>query len=190
MLCVGAIGELALNAFGGLPSAPTNSEIYVAYFLGSSSAIIQYETLEISHPNFTQTFYVVRNSTNGLSAYLENGQLVNFTYYPMRVTPSSAGNDLDQKIQIEFGDLGELIPTQLDAVIANSGLLTKPVCKYRTYRSDLLSQVMYGPLVLEITTLAFNRTGVVFEASAPSLNIGKTGRVYSIDAFPTLRSFL
>jgi hypothetical protein len=167
-----------------------NTAAYIEYFLNASSTIIQYETLELSHPNFTQTFYIVRNNTNGLTARLEDNTQVTFTYYPMNVKPSSDKSDLDQKLQIEFGDLGEILPTQLDAIIGAGGMSTRPICKYRTYRSDQLNTVMFGPVILEISAIAFNRTGVVFEAAAPALNIGKTGEIYSIDRFPALRNFL
>ena len=97
---------------------------------------------------------------------------------------------MDQIIKLDFGDLGETIPNELDLVEANDGFGVKPIVKYRTFRSDDLDNVLYGPLVLEIKTFAFNKQGASFEAKAPSLNINKTGEIYSLDRFPMLKGFL
>lgn len=182
--------SLGTEALGEATVVAPEFDSYVSYFLSSNSDVIQYETLEIAHPNFTQVFYVVRNNTRGITATLENGTSINFVYYPLKITPQGDRNNLDQVIQIEVGDLGEVLPIQLDAVMAADGMATKPTVKYRTYRSDRLNQVMYGPLLLNISSLAFNRSGVVFEARAPSLNVGATGELYTLDRFPMLRGFL
>jgi hypothetical protein len=89
-----------------------------------------------------------------------------------------------------MGDLGEIIPMELDLVEQADGFLTKPTLKYRNFRSDDLENVLYGPVTLEIKTFSFNREGCLFEAKAPSLNVSKTGEIYSLDRFPMLRGML
>jgi len=162
----------------------------VDFFLNSKSTIVQFETIEISHPDFSKIYRVVRNKTDGLTATLETTAVVTFDYYPLQISKSSTEDDLDYAIEIEIGDLGEVLPTELDLVQAGNGFATKPTLLYRTYRSDDLSVPMFGPVSLEITEITFNKTGAKFEAKAPSLNINRTGEVYSIDRFPMLRGFL
>jgi hypothetical protein len=108
----------------------------------------------------------------------------------MRVTGAGDREDLDFGIDVTFGDLGQVIPNELDAVRAANGFTEKPIVKYRTYRSDLLTTPLYGPVKLEIKEFAFNREGAKFTAKAPSLNINQTGEIYTLNRFPMLRGFL
>lgn len=163
---------------------------YSEFFLASKSSVIQFELLELSHPNFTKTYYIVRNSTEGLTVKLETGQIQNFEYYPMEIKLGTSTDDLDQSITFNLGDLGEILPKELDSIRTGSGFGIKPQVKYRTYRSDNLDLPMVGPILLEVDTFSFNIDGVSFEAKAPSLNINKTGELYKIDRFPMLRGFL
>ena len=163
---------------------------YAEFFLKSKSSVVQLETLEISHPDFTKVYRIVRNAVQGVSVSLENGSIQSFDYYPLKIENAGIRNDLDQSITINLGDLGEVLPKELDEVSSNNGFSVKPTVVYRTYRSDDLSRPLFGPVLLEVTTFAFNREGSSFEAKAPSLNITKTGEIYKIDRFPMLRGFL
>ena len=163
---------------------------YAEFFLNSKSSVVQLETLEISHPNFTKVYRIVRNAVQGISAKLENGSYATFDYYPLKIENAGVRDDLDQSLTINLGDLGEVLPKELDEVSSNNGFGIKPIVVYRTYRSDDLSRPLFGPVTLEVSTFAFNREGSTFEAKAPSLNINKTGEIYSLDHFPMLRGFL
>ncbi len=163
---------------------------YNSYFLNSNSSVVRLETLEISHSDFTQTYYVVRNAVNGVTVTLENSLQATFEYYPLKIKPVGAADDLDQKLRIDLGDLGEILPAELDAVSSALGFTEKPIVKYREYRSDDLSAPMLGPWVLEVKEFSFNREGSSFEAQAPSLNINRTGELYQIARFPMLRGFI
>lgn len=163
---------------------------YAAFFLSSKSSVVQLETLEISHSDFTKTYRVVRNAVNGVTVTLENAATAEFTYYPLRIVGVGIRENLDFGLKIDLGDLGEVLPTELDAVAGADGYGEKPIVVYRTYRSDDLSAPLFGPLTLEVKAFNFNREGSTFEARAPSLNINKTGEVYSLDRFPMLRGFL
>lgn len=164
--------------------------IYSEYFLNSSSSIVQLELIEISHSAFTQSYFVVRNATNGVTVTLEDASSQEFEYYPLKVTPLGSRDDLDQAIRVDLGDLGEVLPKEIDAVSNSVGFIEKPIVKYRAYRSDDLSEPLIGPWILEVTTFNFNREGSTFEAKAPSLNINRTGEAYKIARFPMLRGFI
>lgn len=160
------------------------------FFLGSSLSLYQYDLLEISHPNFTQTYYIVRNAMRGLVVTHEGGVgPFTYVYYPMRLTPAGNGNDLGQSINIVLGDLGDIIQKEVEAVTVANGMNTRPVCKFRTYRSDILSFPLSGPLVLEISAITTADEGNSFEAHAPKLNNSRTGQIYDLDTFPMLRGF-
>ncbi len=129
------------------------------------------------------------NEGDTLETYRAFG-IADFTYYPLRIVGVGARDNLDFGLKIDLGDLGEVLPTELDAVSSESGYEEKPVVKYRTYRSDDLTAPLFGPLVLEVRSFSFNREGSTFEAKAPALNVNKTGELYKIDRFPMLRGFL
>lgn len=163
---------------------------YSEFFLDSASNIARLELLEISHPNFTQTYYIVRNATTGLTVALEDLSSVDFVYYPLQITRIGARENLDFGLRVDLGDLGEILPNELDAVASAGGFETKPVVKYRTYRGDDLTAPLEGPFVLEVVSFSFTRQGSSFEAKAPSLNVSETGELYTIDRFPMLRGSL
>lgn len=163
---------------------------YAEFFLKSKSSVVQLETLEISHPNFTKIYRIVRNAVQGTTVTLENGLSAKFDYYPLAIENAGVRDDLDQAITINLGDLGEVLPKELDEISSNDGFAIKPTVIYRTYRSDDLTRPLFGPVLLEVTSFAFNRDGSTFEAKAPSLNVNKTGERYKLDRFPMLRGFL
>jgi hypothetical protein len=163
---------------------------YTEFFLNSSASVKAYDLLQISHPSFSQIYYLVRNCRNGVTVALETEASQFFKYYPLQMKGLGADNNLDQILRVQLGDLEDILPTELDAVNAANGFLTKPVVVYRVYRSDDLSAPLYGPITLEILNLAFTRDGCAFEAKAPGVNNNKTGEVYSFDRFPMLRGFV
>ncbi len=163
---------------------------YTEYFLNSNSNIVELECLEISHSLFTQTYYVVRNATNGVTVTHEDSSSHDYEYYPLQLKLSGPRDDLDHILTVSFGDLGDIIPKEIDAVRAGNGFSEYPVVKYRTYRSDDLTEVLFGPLVLQIKTLNTTAEGSTFEARAPTLNFSATGERYKISRFPMLKGLL
>ena len=311
---------------------------YSDFFLNAASNIIQFETVEIAHPNFSTVYRIVRNNVAGLTATLEDSSTGVFTYYPLKITPSGSYNDMDQTLQVSFGDLGQILPQELDRLIADtqqtvfegallgawcdgsgnlllppflignggqfyvprqattlqlgvcdsfffdnggnfsvtinggapfnvsgltrlydyvagvkndaypysptsstgpvvkavtpgtllqltaSGIVaisgtdnvgplgdvllpagvpgtyvprpslpktyTKPTLLYRTFRSDDLSGVLYGPIAFEIVSVAFKLEGATLQCNAPRLNLVSTGERYALDRFPMLHGFI
>lgn len=163
---------------------------YTEYFLNSKSSVVQLELIEIAHPSFTKTYRIVRNATAGITVTLETSEVAAFDYYPAKIKGLGTRENLDFGLSMELGDLGEIIPKELDEVDADESFQTKPTVVYRTYRSDDLTKPLFGPLVLEITTFNFKREGSSFEAKAPSLNVNTTGELYTFARFPMLRGFL
>lgn len=163
---------------------------YSEFFLSSRSSVVQLELIEVSHPSFSQDYRVVRNAVNGVTVTLETLAEATFDYYPLRITSQGARDDLDQAFRIDLGDLGEVLPKELDAVAEADTFSTKPTVVYRTYRSDDLTKPLFGPLRLEVDTFSFKAEGSSFVARAPRLNDTGTGERYSLDRFPMLRGLL
>lgn len=152
------------------------------YFLNRTADVGRYECLTISHPSFSKVYNIVRNARLGIEA-----EGVEYEYYPLEIASIGARPNLDSGFKINLGDLGEIVPVELDAVAADDTFATKPTVVWRMYRSDDLTQPLQGPLTLEIKDFAFKREGCSFEAKAPSLNNNRTGELYSLARFPMLR---
>lgn len=161
------------------------------YFLNSRSDVVALELLEISHPSFTQVYRRVRNHRDGITVkHTPVGPDIFYAWYPMQIEEQSDRADLDSGLRISFGDLGEILPRELDAVSDADNMVVKPSIVYRVYRSDDLTEPMIGPINLEATHFSFTREGASFEASAPFVNRTRTGETYNLTRFPTLRGFL
>lgn len=160
------------------------------FFLNSLKSEVQIELLEIAHPQFSRTYYLCRNYRKGVTVTLENSTERHFEYRPCKITKSANTDNLDAGLQISLGDLGTVIPAEIDRVEAVDGFNVMPTCKYRVYRSTDLTAPYIGPFYFEIKNVSNNRTGATLEAKAPGLNFSKTGELYTIDRFPMLRGFL
>ena len=133
------------------------------------------------------TFVLAQGSSAG--DFTPWGQ-ASFDYYPMKIENNGSRDDLDQSFTFSWGDLGEVLPTELDRVAVSGGFGFKPQVVYHTYRSDDTTASLFGPVIMEVESFAFNRDGSTFTAKAPSLNINKTGEIYTLERFPMLRGFL
>jgi hypothetical protein len=163
---------------------------YTEFFLNGRADVAQLELLSISHPDFTQDYHLVRNKASGVTVTLETAASQAFQYVPMRISQIGVRDNLDFGLRVDLGDLGEVLPLELDAVATAGGFGVKPTVTYRTYRSDNLTAPLFGPVVLEVPSFAFTDEGASFEAEAPRLNVSATGELYTLDRFPMLRGLL
>lgn len=160
----------------------------IGFYLNAPSKVVELETMEISHPSFSQVYRVVRNAVSGLTVTLETSAAVPFTYYPVKITREQVTTTLDTPLQISFGDLGMILPQEIDRVRAADTFMIKPTVIYRTYRSDDLTQPLTGPLIYQLQTVAHKKEGATLNVQAPMLNLSKTGEVYALNRFTALRS--
>lgn len=163
--------------------------LYSTFFFTSKTNVAELETIQLSHPSFSQTFWVVRNNVAGVTVTLETGVVQAFAYYPLKITPTGANTDLDQTMKVMLGDVGQVLPQQLDLVRAANTVGIKPTLIYRTYRSDSLGAPLFGPITFQVQNVAFNKQGATLDISAPKLNLNKTGEQYDLTRFPSLRAF-
>jgi hypothetical protein len=161
------------------------------FFFGSSPAVVRLQLLEISHPDFSTTYRVVRNAVGGVSVTHE-GPAGPFAYahYPLKINVVGSGNGLEQSLEVVFGDLGQVLPTEIAAVMQANTMQTKPILKYREYRSDDLTAPLSAVQTFQVTTVAFTKTGAAISAKPPSFNRTRTGELYTIEKFPMLRGFI
>lgn len=163
---------------------------YTGFFLNASPQTICYDTFELSHSAFSQTYRIVRNARSGLTATDENSVEKAFTWYPVELLRPDRDSTLDVVMEIQFGDLGEILPAEIDRIHADDSYDEKPQLVYRAFRSDDLSAPMLGPLAFDVEGVAQRRDGVGLRCAAKRLNRFGTGRAYTFDRFDTLRGFV
>lgn len=160
------------------------------FYLNSKRSTVKLECLELSHSSFSQTYYLVRNATHGVTVTHEDETSHAYTYVPMRVERSGSTDDLDHWARVVLGDLGEIVPAELDRVRANDAFEEEPTVIYRAFRHDVLTAPLIGPVRLQVRDFTMDRNGCSFEAAAPRLNLSRTGERYSIARFPMLSGLL
>lgn len=160
------------------------------FLLNRRGGVGRYETLQLAHPSFSKTYYLLHVWRKAPPLTLENGQVVTFEYCPMRFTPKGASGDLDYGVQVTLGDLGQIIPEEIDRAKAAGTLHIRPKATFRSWRTDDLSKPLNVITSLEASEISRNEQGASFSAIAPRLNLVRTGETYNVDRFPMLRGFL
>lgn len=164
---------------------------YVDFFFGAAPSTSEIQTIEISQPSFSQVWRLQSHYREGLRVRLETGDEADFIYVPMRLKPLEERADLDFGLTVIVGDLGEILPDEVQRARAAGTLRTAPpMVKYRAYRSDDLSSPMFGPVSLQARQIARSEDGAKFNATAPQANANKTGILYRSDLYPMLQGFL
>jgi len=161
----------------------------IDFYLNSKSQVLQYDTLELSHPQFTQTYRIVRNNRVGAMLGVA-GVLQQFVYCPFRMERSTVEASLSQSIKITLADLGSIVQTELISVMRNEGYLIRPTVIVRCYRSDVPMEPIYGPVSLIASDITMTREGSAFTIQPPEVSNKRTGMIYTLEDYPGLRGFL
>lgn len=175
------------------------------FYLGSAPNVGQLDLLEITHPNFSTTYRIVRNfqrhvltTTDPETGNKLRGVIVThegpagpfeYQYVPFQLKPVGNGSDLTQSLAVTLGDLGRIITKEIEVLSAANKMHIRPTLNFRTYRTDDFSLPISGPLVLEIKNVTRSEEGCSFTAIAPLLNNSRTGVIYTVEQFPMLRGF-
>ncbi|MCS3505020.1 DUF1833 domain-containing protein [Achromobacter sp. JUb104] len=168
-----------------------NDAQYIDFYFGAPQSTAELETLEISQPAFSQVWRLQSQYRGGFWARLESGELVFWQYVPMRLRQLDDRGNLDFGISVTLGDLGEILPDEIERARQAGTLRTfPPTVRYRAYRSDDLETPMVGPVTLQARKIVRNRDGAQCDSMAPQTNVTKTGMLYRTDLFPMLLGYL
>lgn len=170
---------------------PNENDPWIDFFFGAPLRTAEVRTIEISQPSFSQVWRLQAHYREGFWARLESGEMVFFQYVPLLLKPLEDVGTLDFGMSVTVGDLGEILPDEIQrARVAGTLRTSPPTVVYRSYRSDNFGAPMFGPLTLQARTVTRSVEGAQFDATAPQLNTSKTGMLYRTDLFPMLRGFL
>jgi len=143
------------------------------------------DTIELSHSNFSQIFYLTREPL-GISASLVEGEdPVDFVGTNIEQQLNSVQNDLDQNFSFTLPDINNQLDDELGAIPLDS---VEPIlCVYRSYDSSDLTAPGYGPINLQVLNVTQKKGVFTFIAGVKQLNWSKTGIIYDYDRIPMLR---
>jgi hypothetical protein len=158
-------------------------------FLASAPRSIHIiQTLEISHSAMTQTYYLSREPYE-FEITTESGVR---TVQPVNLVIKLAGDEghLDQNFDIRIStvDIEDEFREQLDLIPIDT--LEKIRCVYREYLSDDLTDMVAGPVVLQVETIICEIGVAAISAVYPRYNSTRTGESYVPRDVPMLRRFL
>jgi len=159
------------------------------FVLSGPAAAAYVDTVELSHVSWSQSYRVVRNVSPSLDVVLEDLSPATFTYYPLNVNRVPAKEGLNLEFEVNFGDLGGVLPAELDRMRAAGTLYIRPTIKYRVFRSDSPSTgPIIGPWEFEVYTLTFSISGATLAARTRASSSARTGILYTARRFATIRS--
>lgn len=167
---------------------PSQNETY--YWLVGRHDEVRLECIEITHPSFTKNYRFVRNHADGVRVKHENGTYYDYEYLPLTIAASKSSDDLQQGFTIGIGDVGDIMPKEIQRLRNGSYPNVRPIVNYRVYLTSDLTQPMTSVLGLEVTDNQRQKSGAVFSCKAKETNKTSTGVKYTLDKFPTLRTFL
>lgn len=152
----------------------------------------EYRTLEIHHPDLSQTYRFVSNYVNvdltlEAGAPRNAGALVTFTAATLRITEPAEREDAEQVLGVTFGNADGTVHDIIDQ-ITGTGFFSPAEVIYRKYYSGDLTEPAVAPLYLFAASLGFDGpTAVTFSAEDIDLAQKRAGTRYTLEEFPGLR---
>ena len=158
------------------------------FHLDSSPAVVLLECIEIKHSLWPNPLRYVTNHADGITVKHEYGLSYDYEFIPLQLKKGGTADNLDQSISITVADLGQVVP-QLIKLIRDANSEERPQAIYRAYMSSNLESPTHIIDGLEIEAMSRDQQATTFDAVAQRLNSVGTGRVYTVDEFPSLKGF-
>ncbi len=151
------------------------------------------ETFEISHSQFLETKYLLRNYLPGGSVQvtLEDDSQQTFLYVPTRLDRATQQGNLNQRFDITFQDLNEIIQEEEERIQPDDR--EKPIIRIRSFeyskRTRTVNALIEGPYDLEVGLITYNELGARISAAPRNTSQPNSGRVMTTLAVQSLRGF-
>lgn len=157
------------------------------YWLRGRHDDVRMECIEIKHPSFSRDYRFVRNHAYGVRIKHEDGVYRDYEPLPMTIKAAKAAADLQQSFTIGIGDVGEVMPLEIDRLRRGSHQTKRPILNYRVYLTSDLTSPMSSARGLEITNNQPQKQGAVFTCQGRELNKTSTGIIFTVELLPSLR---
>lgn len=158
------------------------------FFASAPQNIHSIATLEISHSDMSETFYLWREPYAGRIT-LEDSSVVDVRCLNFEVKLAGTENNLDQafSIRIDTTDIENEFRNELDSIPIDTTEKIQVI--YREYLSDDLESIQ-AQANLQAESISYSIGAATISAVSPRLNITRTGELYTPKEVPMLRGFL
>jgi len=164
----------------------TLSQAIKEAFAAAPAGVIVYNTLEISHPAFSQPIYIVRDTAD-LDAKLETGEAVTYIRFAFDLKKPEVSATGVPQCTIEIDNVSREILANVQLAIRSTEKIT---VTYREYLStDLSGPQNNPPMVLTVFSIKADVFKVTAVAGFGDLNNKRfPGVEYTAERFPGLVS--
>lgn len=145
-------------------------------------------TLQISHSAMTKTYYLWREPFAG-TITTESGDVdVECLHFEAKLAGAEGHLDQSFEIRIDTTDVEDEFREQLDRIPLDTTEKIEVI--YREYLSDDLTDMVAGPVTLQVESVNFQKGLATIVAVSRRLNLLRTGEIYAPRDVPMLRGFL
>ncbi len=139
------------------------SEELKRLYTSNDVGVRYYDTLELSHPNFSQTYYLVRDTE--VHTWNIGGPDVDFQPYPFALVLPEVGSS-QQDITINLDNVSRVMTRELELASENIRVPVQAV--YRVFMDGHTDSQIY-PMSLALSDVVVGVFAVSVTASRPSL---------------------
>lgn len=158
------------------------------WLASAPQTVHEIHTLQISHSAMTKTYYLWREPYAGTITTESGAVAVECLNFEVKLAGAEGHLDQSFEITIDTTDVEDEFREQLDLIPIDTDEDIQIV--YRGYLSDDLTDIVAGPITLQVESLTFQVGAAKIIAVSPRLNTTRTGELYVPRDIPMLRGFL
>lgn len=167
-----------------------DSEAYRKFLASAPVAEREFRTIEIHHPDFSETLRFVRDYedqtlTLESTAPRDPSTAVLFTALSMEIKEPGETQDVEQVLQVSLGAVGNEVQDQVDQITTGNTFEPIELIYRKYYSGDIGEPVLV--IQLSCSVLQFNGySSVSFTAEDVDFANSRSGELYTLERFPTL----
>ncbi|MFZ3193754.1 MAG: hypothetical protein WA154_11195 [Moraxellaceae bacterium] len=147
------------------------------------------QQVSISHSAMTQAYHLWTEPFAGTVSDELGAPLTVSGANNIAIKTPGSPDHLDQSFEITLSTVDSSNTFRDEMALIPLDTTEQILVVYREYLSDDLTEPM-ATVQLQVETIAYNRGAAVITAVSPRLNLTRTGELYTLKRFPTLRGLL
>ncbi len=164
-----------------MPNSPF--EDYVILLNSQPENKTYYECFVISHSLLSKTYYIAAN-TQDITANDKDGIQRVFLKANVKQSRAINSNDLSQSAIFTFGDVGNILADEMKRIPLDND--EDLICEWYQYHSEHLDSPV-DRIAFNVQNIPRKKGGFSLRTGVTELNKNKTGEIFSLDPFESLR---
>lgn len=153
------------------------------FLLGGEVSECRVDLITLTHPNFSQDYILQNAIVSGDNFTVPNHGQIDVDYFPFRVRELTANNVLTRGIDIEIGDISEIITREIKNLDMFDGYLEQPSVTWHQYRSGDLTKPLFSTEAFSLIRTSRQRRSTSIEARSGEINASRSGERYLLTRF-------